>query len=150
MDPVAPGASRTYEFTLPVGSAGTYWYHPHPHGTTHEQVYKGLAGVFIVRSRTDPLAALPERIVLITDLRLDASGQIAPDTATDLANGREGDQLLVNGAHQPVDTIAPGRTERWRVFDATNGRYLRLVLDGAPMVVVEGDSTDSAVWSPSV
>ncbi len=141
MDPVATGTTRNYSYTLPASSAGTYWYHPHPHGTTHEQVYKGLAGVFIVRSRTDPLAALPERIVLITDLRLDASGQIAPDTATDLANGREGDQVLVNGAHQPVDTIAPGRTERWRVFDATNGRYLRLVLDGAPMVVVAVDGS---------
>jgi bilirubin oxidase len=122
------------------------WYHPHPHGTTHEQVYKGLAGVFIVRSRTDPLASLPERIVLVTDLRLDANGQIPPDTAADLANGREGDQVLVNGAHQPTDTIAPGRTERWRVFDATNGRYLRLVLDGAAMVVVAVDG--SALATP--
>lgn len=139
MDPVTTGTTRNYSFNLPPGSAGTYWYHPHPHGTTHEQVYKGLAGVFIVRGRTDPLAALPERIVLITDLRLDASGQIAPDTAVDLANGREGDQVLVNGAHQPVDSVAPGTTERWRVFDATNGRYLRLALDGAPMVVVAVD-----------
>jgi bilirubin oxidase len=139
MDPVAPGTTRDYAYTLPAGSAGTYWYHPHPHGTTPEQVYMGLAGVYIVRSRTDLLANLPERIVLVSDLRLDASGQIAPDTAADLANGREGDQVLVNGAHQPVDTVAPGRTERWRVFDATNGRYLRVVLDGAAMVVVAVD-----------
>ncbi len=139
MDPVATGTSRDYVFTLPVGSAGTYWYHPHPHGTTHEQVYRGLAGVFIVRSRSDPLAMLPERLVFITDLRLDAAGQIAPNTATDFANGREGSQVLVNGTHQPVDTVAPGATERWRIFDATNGRYTRLVLDGAQMTVVALD-----------
>lgn len=139
MDPVATGTSHDYVFTLPVGSAGTYWYHPHPHGTTHEQVYRGLAGVFIVRSKTDPLAILPERMVFITDLRLDAAGQIATDTATDLANGREGNQVLVNGAYQPVDTVAPGVTERWRIFDATNGRYTRLVLDGAQMTVVALD-----------
>lgn len=139
MNPVAPGTSRDYAYTLPIGSAGTYWYHPHPHETTPEQVYRGLAGIFIVRSRTDPLATLPERLVVITDLRLDATGQIAANTATDLANGREGDQVLVNGAHQPVDTIAPGATERWRVLDATNGRYLRLVLDGGPMWVVALD-----------
>ena len=54
MDPVAPGASRLYEFTLPVGSAGTYWYHPHPHELTAEQVFRGMAGLFIVRSRADP------------------------------------------------------------------------------------------------
>lgn len=141
MDPVATGTLRDYAYTLPGSSAGTYWYHPHPHETTPEQVYRGLAGIFIVRSRTDPLAALPERNVFITDLRLDSSGQIAPDTAIDLANGREGDQVLVNGAYQPVDTVAPGATERWRVFDATNGRYTKLVLDGAPMVVVALDGS---------
>lgn len=141
MDPVATGAARDYVYSLPAGSAGTYWYHPHPHGTTPEQVYRGLAGIFIVRSRTDPLAGLPERNVFITDLRLDSNGQIAPDTAIDFANGREGNQVLVNGAYQATDTIAPGTTERWRVFDATNGRYTKLVLDGAPMVVVALDGS---------
>ncbi len=139
MDPVSSGATRDYTFSLPMGSAGTYWYHPHPHGTTHEQVYRGLAGAFIVRSRNDPFLHLPERLVFITDLRLDSSGQIAPDTAVDLANGREGNQVLVNGAFQPMDVVAPGTTERWRIFDATNARYTRLVLDGAPMVVVALD-----------
>ncbi len=139
MDPVVSGVNRDYTFTLPIGSAGTYWYHPHPHGTTHEQVYRGLAGAFIVRGRNDPFGHLPERIVFITDLRLDANGQIAPDTAFDLANGREGNQVLVNGSYQPVDTVAPGTTERWRIFDATNARYTRLVLDGSPMVVVALD-----------
>ncbi len=141
MDPVTTGTSRDYVYSLPVGSAGTYWYHPHPHASTPEQVYRGLAGAFIVRSRTDPLAGLPERNVFITDLRLDSNGQIAPDTAIDFANGREGNQVLVNGAYQPVDTVAPGTTERWRVFDATNGRYTKLVLDGAPMVVVALDGS---------
>ena len=148
MDPVATGTTREYVFALPIGSAGTYWYHPHPHETAHQQVYRGLAGVFIVRSRTDPLGTLPERLVLITDLRLDSSAQIAADTATDLVNGREGDHVLVNGAYQPVDVIAPGTTERWRILDATNGRYTRLVLDGAPMVVVALDGC--ALASPVV
>ena len=152
MDPVPTGMSRDYAFTLPVGSAGTYWYHPHPHGNTHEQVYRGLAGIFIVRSRTDPLGTLPERLVFITDLRLDSNGQIAADTAADLANGREGDQVMVNGAFQPVDAIAPGTTERWRIFDATNGRYTRLVLDGAPMVVaaLDGCALASPITVPEL
>src|SRR4051812_32979626 len=32
MDAVQSGATRTYAFELPGGSAGSYWYHPHPHG----------------------------------------------------------------------------------------------------------------------
>ena len=50
-DAVAPGAQRIYKFTLPEGCAGTYWYHPHPHGFTAEQVFRGLAGTFIVRAK---------------------------------------------------------------------------------------------------
>jgi bilirubin oxidase len=78
-------------------------------------------------------------MVFITDLRLDSAGQIAPDTAVDFANGREGNQVLVNGAFQPTDVVSPGATERWRIFDATNARYTRLVLDGASMIVVALD-----------
>lgn len=141
MDPVTSGGSRDYAFALPGGSAGSYWYHPHPHHTTHEQVFRGLASAFVIRSRTDPLASLPERIVFITDLRLDAQGQIAANTAADFRNGREGDQLLVNGARQPVDMVAPGQTERWRIYNATNARYLQIVLDGASMIVVALDSS---------
>ncbi len=33
MDPVAPGQDRAYTFDVPMGSAGTYWYHPHAHRT---------------------------------------------------------------------------------------------------------------------
>ena len=55
MDPVAPGGERLYAFDLPEGSAAPYWFHPHPHGHTAEQVYRGLAGVFLeTRERPDP------------------------------------------------------------------------------------------------
>jgi bilirubin oxidase len=48
---IAPGQRITYRFTLPEGSAGTYWYHPHPHEFTAEQASRGLAGGFIVRAK---------------------------------------------------------------------------------------------------
>src|ERR1700754_373129 len=76
-DPVAPGAARVYRFTLPRGSAGTYWYHPHPHMMSAGQVYRGLAGPIIVRAADDPLAAWPERHLFFTDLKLAADGSIA-------------------------------------------------------------------------
>ena len=59
MDPVAPGADRLYTFDVPMGSAGTYWYHPHAHQTTTLQVGHGLAAPLIVRSADDPLATFP-------------------------------------------------------------------------------------------
>jgi bilirubin oxidase len=140
LDPVAPGDTRVYEFTLPADSAASYWYHPHPHRVTHEQVFRGLAGVFIVRPAVDPLPpGLVDTPLVLTDLRLDASYQIAPNTGIDYLFGREGDALLVNGGHRPVLTTAPGATHRLRLFNATNARYLRLAFDGAAMTLIGTD-----------
>jgi FtsP/CotA-like multicopper oxidase with cupredoxin domain len=125
--PIAPGATQVYRFKLPRGSAGTYWYHPHPHMRTAEQVYRGLAGPVIVRAADDPLAEWPERHLFISDLKLAGNGEIAPNDTMDWMNGREGQFVLVNGAHRPQ--IAVACDERWRVWNASNARYLRLMFD---------------------
>lgn len=140
MDTVAAGSGRYYEFTLPVGSAGTYWYHPHVHGTTAEQVFRGLAGAFIVRPRSDAIpVAVREQDLFITDLKLASSGAIAPNTHMDKMNGREGQYLLVNGALRPTLDIRPGEMQRWKLFNATNARYIRFAIDGQRFTQVGTD-----------
>jgi len=143
MDPVAPGGRRLYTFDVPVGSAGTYWYHPHAHQTTTLQVGHGLVAPLIVRSADDPLHALPERTLMIMSLSLDQNGQVATGVA---AMGGMGGmmmagtgELLVNGQKVPVHAVTPGATERWRILNATADRYLRLGLDGHRFAVVGTD-----------
>ncbi|TKB23775.1 MAG: multicopper oxidase family protein, partial [Mesorhizobium sp.] len=81
MDPVATGTERTYNFELPEGSAGSYWYHPHPHGKTAEQVYRGLAGAFVVKPKADPIPAeYGDTVLVFTDLRLAADGTMPDNT----------------------------------------------------------------------
>lgn len=138
-DAVAPGGKRLYRFTLPVGSAGTYWYHPHPHGDTPEQVYRGLAGAFIVRAKADPLKDIPERLLLISDLKLGADGRIAPSDANDAMNGREGQFALVNAQRRPVLQFDRSGRERWRIWNAGSARYLRLTLPGIAFTLVGTD-----------
>ncbi|PLZ01199.1 copper oxidase [Burkholderia sp. WAC0059] len=125
-NPVAPGATHIYRFTLPGGSAGTYWYHPHPDRLSSEQVSRGLAGPIIVRAKNDPLAGWPERHLFVSDLRLAADGNIPANGMMDWMNGREGQFVLVNGALRPQWTVAGG--ERWRVWNACSARYLNLTL----------------------
>ena len=43
MDPVAPGARRDDVFDIPAGSAGTFWYHPHPDHLTAKQACREAA-----------------------------------------------------------------------------------------------------------
>ena len=57
----------------------------------------------------------------------------------DWQNGREGNYLLVNGQHQPVLSIDPGQSQRWRILNATNARYLRLALTGHTMTLIGTD-----------
>lgn len=136
-DAVPAGGEHMYRFKLPKNCAGTYWYHPHPHGDTPEQVYRGLAGLFIVRSKTDPLAGFAEQHWVISDLKLAADASIPNNTANDWMNGREGQFALVNGQREPVITIA-GR-QRVRVWNACSARYLRLAIPGQKITVVGSD-----------
>ena len=136
-DPVAPGATRVYRFTLPAGSAGTYWYHPHPHMMSAEQVFRGLAGPIVVRAAADPLAAWPERHLFFSDLRLASDGSIPPNDMMDWMNGREGQFVLVNGARRP--RIVVTTDERWRVWNGCNARYLKLSLGTASFAQVGTD-----------
>ncbi|MFU2113746.1 multicopper oxidase family protein [[Pasteurella] aerogenes] len=133
-DPVEPQSRRVYRFTLPKGSAGTYWYHPHPHHYVSEQVYKGLAGTLVVKSAEDPLAHLNEQHWVLSDLRLDASGVIPPNNMMDWMNGREGEFILINGQYQP--SIQVKTDERIRIWNATSARYLRLKVEGVQWIVV--------------
>ena len=59
-DPVMPGDSFTYEFT--VRNSGTHMYHPHFNAT--EQITKGLLGAFVVADPSDPEVALDQTMVL--------------------------------------------------------------------------------------
>ncbi len=140
MSPVADGTGRTYSFTLPAGFAAACWYHPHPHMKTAEQVYRGLAGAFIIRPKVDPVpAAYGDTVLQITDLRLDADGSMPDDTMIDRMNGRVGDHLLINGLKNPVLAVDAGARRRFRLLNSTNARFLRLSFDGAPFTLLGTD-----------
>jgi bilirubin oxidase len=145
-DPVPAGGRRDYVFTVPRGSAGTYWYHPHLHHRTGYQVAKGLAGAMIVRAPDDPLPkSITERLLILTDNRFAPDGSIdLPDPLSmpgriDQENGREGDVLFVNGQLMPTITIRPGEVQRWRVINASAARVYRLAIPGQTFLHVGSD-----------
>jgi FtsP/CotA-like multicopper oxidase with cupredoxin domain len=140
MDPVSSGTDRVYSFDLPEGSAGSYWYHPHPHGKTAEQVYRGLAGAFLIKPKVDPIPApYGDTVLFFTDLRLAADGTIPANTMVDVMNGRVGDHVLVNGQKNPVLSVPVGTQRRFRLFNATNARFLRLSFGDVAMTIIGTD-----------
>lgn len=136
-DEIPANGSRIYEFTIPEGNAGTYWYHPHGHNTVAEQVARGLAGLFIVHSKNDPLSSLPELNWFFSDLKLTDKGEIADNSMVDWMNGREGQFVLINGAYRPkININAPTRV---RVWNACSGRYLNLSVPNCDVYLVGTD-----------
>ncbi len=144
--PVAPGKQYDYVFTIQSGTAGTYWYHPHPDSRTGHQIAAGLFGAFIVRPARDPLpASIPEKLLILSDNRFLADGSVdIPDPRSlqgemDEENGREGNVLFVNGHVMPTLTIRSGEVQRWRVINASASRVYRLAIPGQTLLHVGND-----------
>ncbi len=132
---VYPGESFTYTFTL--RDAGLFWYHPHV--DTDEQMELGLAGPLLVRTVDEPDAP-PERILVLDDVDLDGDGKLRLDAdPDDVAMGRHGDVILVNGLERPSIEVTAGVTERWRIVNAANGRYFALELASQTFEIIGGD-----------
>ena len=136
---------------------GTFWYHPHAHGSTHDQVSAGMAGFLIVEgdvdeaintamtatAHPDPTSATGaydyrERLVFIQRVIIPSVDINAPP--------RRRQRITPNpvppeGIPQPtVMFMRPGAVERWRVLNASvDGRGFKrvMVLDGH--LVFKGD-----------
>ncbi|EKC3444928.1 multicopper oxidase CueO [Campylobacter jejuni] len=145
-DPILAGKERIYRFEIPQDSAGTYWYHPHPHYTTSKQVFMGLAGAFVIKAKKDALSHLKEKDLMISDLRLDENAQIPNNNLNDWLNGREGEFVLINGQFKPKIKLATN--ERIRIYNATAARYLNLRIQGAKFILVgtDGGLIEKAIY----
>ncbi|WP_283135098.1 multicopper oxidase family protein [Rhizohabitans arisaemae] len=135
----------THEFPLDQ-QAATLWYHDHRMDFTAPQVYRGLAGMFIIRDDAEDALPLPrgeqEIPLLICDRAFEADGSLRypsldptllkqPGVKGAHHQGVEGDAILVNGAPWPEKEVAAIRY-RLRILNACNARRLDLRLDPPP------------------
>lgn len=131
---VPPGGSYDYDITL--RDAGLFWYHPHV--MTDEQIELGLQGVLLVHDTDEPTVTA-DRAFVLDDVDLDTNGAIEIEPSKeDLALGRRGSTLLVNGREPGRIVASPGAIERWRFVNTSNGRFFDLSI-GAPMRVIASD-----------
>ncbi|NOX61649.1 MAG: multicopper oxidase domain-containing protein [Chloroflexi bacterium] len=138
------GESYQYDFEI-LNRAGTYWYHPHPHGITGPQVYAGLAGFFLISDDEEQALGLPsgefDVPLVIQDRLFDANNQLAYLTGgmMDRMQGFLGDQILVNGRPDFTLDVAT-RPYRLRLLNGSNSRIYKLAWDdGSPLTVIGND-----------
>ncbi|MBM7502808.1 multicopper oxidase family protein [Agromyces aurantiacus] len=135
-----PGEAFDYDYRLgPDHPPGVFWYHPHHHGTTAEQLFGGLFGAIVVEE-PEPVAATRERLLIVSDTGFDAAGNLHVATQAERMLGREGELVLVNGQLGASIEAAPGDREHWRLVNACSSRHLRLQLDGQRMSLLGIDA----------
>jgi len=141
---VASGSGYTVQFIV-RNPAGTYLYHPHPHGLTGAQTYHGLAGLLIVRDSIEETIGLPrqdhELALVLQDRRFRNDNQLVyKRMMMDDMNGVLGDRVLVNGTDDAAFKVAP-RLHRLRIANVSNARIYKLAWsDGRPLRVIAADS----------
>ncbi|CAA9455744.1 MAG: Laccase [uncultured Rubrobacteraceae bacterium] len=138
--------------------AAALWYHDHRMDFTGPQVYRGLAGMYVLGDEVEDGLPLPKGgkdvPLMICDRTfgedgsfyypsLDPTLQEEPGVLAHAANGMLGDTILVNGAPWPQLEVS-NTMHRFRILNASNARSYDLVLDppppgGRPFVQVGSD-----------
>jgi FtsP/CotA-like multicopper oxidase with cupredoxin domain len=138
--PIPVGGSFRARVVFP--DPGVYWYHPHIREDYGQEM--GLYGNIVVEP-ADPEYWPPvnrELALTLDDILLE-DGRVAPfrrAETTHAAMGRFGDVMLVGGETDPSLSARRGEVVRLYLTDTANTRVFRVILPGARMKLVGGDS----------
>ena len=142
MQAIGPGQKKIYEFEI-IDRAGPYWFHPHPHMRTAEQVSMGLAGLLSVWDDTESAVVpgastgLNDIPIILQDRNFDSNNQILYNPHA--MWGYLGSRILVNGKPNTILTLEP-RAYRLRLLNGSNARTYKLAWsNNMPMNVIGSD-----------
>ncbi|MDY7028934.1 MAG: multicopper oxidase domain-containing protein [Spirochaetota bacterium] len=129
-------ANSSWQASFPIDQeAATLWYHPHLIPTTAEQVYRGLAGLFIIEDGNSKSLPLPRRYgendipIILQERRFQRDGRITYNPSMpDVMHGYSGNAVLVNGELQPYLKVSRG-VLRLRLLNGSNSSVLRIQLE---------------------
>ena len=115
-----PGQSYDVVIDIPDDhTRGTYWYHPHHHGSADVQISSGMAGALIVEGDFVDVPEINnavERVLILNEVMFDFLGTIEVyDTLWPEAAPRF---ISINGQREPIIRLRPGEVQRWRIVQA--------------------------------
>jgi FtsP/CotA-like multicopper oxidase with cupredoxin domain len=141
--PIPAGGSFQASWTVNQPAA-TLWYHPHPSERTETQVYRGLAGMFILDDDSPAQRALPHDYgvddipVLVQDKSFSGS-QLSMSSRFGSDVGVLGDEILVNGTAGPFLDVH-SELVRLRLVNASTARIYNFAMsDGRQFAMVGSD-----------
>lgn len=167
-DPRAVVTELTRDYTFPLDQRPTLlWYHDHRMDFTAPAIWRGLAGLHIVRDDAEDALGLPagprELPLMIADRAFAADGSLSypaldptlrvrPGVREPYLAGVLGDVILVNGAPWPVHEVDAARY-RLRILNASNARHYELEAvtgDGHRLDLVQVGADQGLLAAPVV
>ncbi len=124
---IAPGAVWNPKFTV-MDKAATYWYHPHLHTHTNEQVSKGIAGIIIVRDREEAALDLP-RTYGVDDFPLVIQTKDFDNNKQIVVPSNSDDVAMVNATIDAYLDV-PQQVVRFRLLNGSSQRVFNVGLSG--------------------
>jgi FtsP/CotA-like multicopper oxidase with cupredoxin domain len=122
---IPSGTTWSPDFTV-LDWASTYWYHPHLHYKTTEQVAKGAAGFIIVRDSVEAALHLPRTYgvddipIVLQTRQFDGNNQIVIGQHLDTA-------VMLNGTLNPFVNL-PAQIVRFRLLNGSLERVFNVGL----------------------
>lgn len=130
MDVILPGESKTYVYEN-KRRAATLWYHDHAMDHTAQNIYQGLAGLYLIEDDIESALCLPSGSsdipLIIQDRIIDEDGSLRYAAGLGNQTGVRGNSILVNGQPWPRLEVA-ARKYRFRILNASNSTPYRLAL----------------------
>ncbi|WP_410660601.1 multicopper oxidase family protein [Amycolatopsis sp. lyj-112] len=167
-DPRAVVTRLTRDYTFPLDQRPTLlWYHDHRMDFTAPAIWRGLAGLHVVRDDAEENLGLPagprELPLMIADRAFAADGSLdypsldpslreRPGVHDAYLAGVLGDVILVNGAPWPVHETDAARY-RLRVLNASNARHYELEAvadDGRRLDLVQVGADQGLLAAPVI
>jgi spore coat protein A, manganese oxidase len=142
LDLIPPGGWKDYSFNNQQ-CARTQWYHDHAMHITATNVYRGLAGMYIIKDDFEDRLPLPkdeyEVPLVIQDRLFNSDGSFSYPADAVRNEGFLADIPVVNGVAQPRFEVA-NRRYRFRVLNGSNARPYNLALSsGRPFTVIASE-----------
>lgn len=127
-NPILSGDNWSPSFTV-MDNAATYWYHPHMHGMTMDQVMMGAAGLIIVRDSLEATLDLPRKYG-VDDFPLVFQFQHMDSITKQIILDDEADNItMVNGQISAPFLNVPAQVVRLRILNASSHRFFEFGFD---------------------
>jgi FtsP/CotA-like multicopper oxidase with cupredoxin domain len=155
-----PQTSNPVEVRIPADhECGTFWYHPHKHGSVSFQFFGGMSGFLIIEGCEGKLDEVPEVLaaeeilMAFQVIRTDEDGKtpFVNQEALQLSSEDDSDNGLwsefknsrlfvtTNGLTNPTLRMRPGEVQRWRLLNAGSGLSLIVALEDHSFNIIAND-----------